>query len=92
MHLMHAALLALGVLAIALAAELIFASAMVFWLAGVLATVALVPDADLFAFVMTESVTFALYSVAALALVLALQAPRVVQRCCSRDACSACCA
>ena len=77
MHLMHAALLALGVIAIALAAELIFASAMVFWLAGILATLALVPDADLFAFVMTESVTFALYSVAALALVLALQAPRV---------------
>jgi hypothetical protein len=77
MHLMHAAQLALGVIAIALAAELIFASAMVFWLAGILATLSLVPDADLFAFVMTESVTFALYSVAALALVLALQAPRV---------------
>ena len=85
MHLFHAALLALGMIAIALAAELIFASAMVFWLAGILATVALLPDADLFAFVMTESVTFALYSVAALALVLALQAPRV-----SRNALTGC--
>jgi hypothetical protein len=77
MHLMHAALLTLGVLAIALAAEIIFASVAVFWLAGILATLALLPDADLFSFVMTESVTFSLYSIAALALVLALQAPRV---------------
>src|SRR5947209_538405 len=58
MHLMHAGLLALGVLAIALAAEIMFASTIVFWLAGILATVALLPDADLFSFVMTESLTF----------------------------------
>jgi hypothetical protein len=77
MHLMHAAFLALGVLAIALSAEVIFASNAVFWLAGILATLALLPDADLFSFVMTESVTFSLYSVAALALVLALKAPRL---------------
>lgn len=77
MHLMHAALLALGVIAIALAAEIIFASGAVFWLAGILATLALLPDADLFAFVMTESITFSLYSVAALAMVLALRAPRL---------------
>jgi hypothetical protein len=76
MHLMHAALLALGALAVALAAEVIFASGAVFWLTGVLATLALLPDADLFAFVMTESVTFALYGFAALALVLALRKPR----------------
>jgi hypothetical protein len=76
MHLMHAALLALGVIAIALAAEAIFASSLMFWLAGALAMLALLPDADLFAFVMTESTTFALYSIAALALVPALQAPR----------------
>ena len=73
MHLMHAALLALGVLAIALAAEIMFASAAVFWLAGVLATVALLPDADLFSFVMTESVTFSLYSLMTLALVLGME-------------------
>ena len=72
---MHAAFLAAGVLAIAFAAEFIFASSTVFWLAGGLATLALLPDADLFSFAMTESVTFALYSVAALALVLALRAP-----------------
>jgi hypothetical protein len=75
-HILHAALLAIGVLAIALAAEIIFASRSVFWLAGVLATAALLPDADLFSFVMTESVTFSLYCLAALAAVWALQAPR----------------
>jgi hypothetical protein len=77
MHLLHAAFLALGVLAIALAAELIFSSSAVFWLAGILATLALLPDADLFSFVMTESISFLLYSIAALALVLALKAPRI---------------
>jgi hypothetical protein len=74
-HIVHAALLTLGVLAIALTAGLIFARRAVFWLAGILATLALLPDADLFSFIMTESITFFLYSVAALALVLALQAP-----------------
>ena len=77
MHIMHAAFLTLGVLAIAAAAETIFTSSVVFWLAGILATLALIPDADLFSFVMTESVTFSLYSVAALALVLALRTPRI---------------
>ncbi len=76
MQLVHAALLAVGVLAIALAAEIILASAPAFWLAGVLAAAALLPDADLFSFAMTESVTFSLYGVAALALVWALHAPR----------------
>ena len=32
----------------------------IFWLTGLLATIALIPDADLFAFVMTESLTFCL--------------------------------
>jgi hypothetical protein len=71
MHLMHAALLALGVLAIALAAEVMFAATAVFWLTGVLATAALLPDADLFSFVMTESLTFSLYSLVMLAMALA---------------------
>ena len=63
-----------------------------FWLAGSLATLALLPDADLFSFVMTESVTFSLYSIAALALVLALQAPRVLRICLPVGSCSDCCA
>jgi hypothetical protein len=77
MHLLHAASLTVGILAIALAAEAIFASSLAFWLAGILATLALIPEANLFSFVMTESVTFSLYSIAALALVRALQAPRM---------------
>jgi hypothetical protein len=77
MHLIHGSLLALGVLAIALAAQRIFGNGRVFWLAGGLATVALLSEADLFSFVMTESVTFSFYSVASLALVRALQAPRM---------------
>ena len=76
MHLMHAALLALGVIAIAIAAEIMFTSAAVFWLTGVLATVTLLPDADLFAFVMTESVTFCLYSLMTLALVMGLSSAK----------------
>jgi hypothetical protein len=76
MRIMHAALLGVGVLAIALAAELIFTSAAVFWLTGMLATAALLADAELFSFVMTESVTFSLYSTAALALLLAWLSPR----------------
>ena len=77
MLLVHALLLALGVLAIARAAETIFDNRALFWLSGVLATVALVPDADLFAFVMTESLTFCLYGMAALAMVQALKRPGI---------------
>ena len=57
-------------LGVALAAEIMFASTAVFWLTGVLATAALLPDADLFAFVMTESLTFSLYSLVMLAMAL----------------------
>jgi 4-amino-4-deoxy-L-arabinose transferase-like glycosyltransferase len=59
----HAALLALGVIAIAFAGGLIFASTRVFWIAGALTTTALVAEAEIFSFVMTESLTFSLYSV-----------------------------
>jgi hypothetical protein len=76
MLILHAAFLTAGVIAIAFAAQIIFAQPMLFWLAGVLATLALIPDADLFSFLMTESAAFCVYSVAALALVLALKAPR----------------
>jgi hypothetical protein len=76
--LMHAALLTLGVLAVALSAEIIFTSAAMFWLTGILATIALLPDVDLFSFVMTESLTFGLYGLAALALVAALKIPRMI--------------
>src|SRR4030081_1334691 len=48
-----------------------FASRAVFWLAGALATISLVAEADIFSFIMTESVSFALFSMFTLTLVLA---------------------
>jgi hypothetical protein len=77
MRLIHALLLALGVLAVAAAGERMFASTAVFWLAGGLATVALAAEADMFSFIMTESITFALYSMLALILVLAWTTARL---------------
>jgi 4-amino-4-deoxy-L-arabinose transferase-like glycosyltransferase len=70
-RIIHAALLALGVVAIALAGSLIFPSMRVFWIAGALATAALAIEADIFSFVMTESLTFSLYSVTMLFAALA---------------------
>lgn len=70
MHIIHALLLTLGVLAIARAAKQLFAGAIVFWFAGVLATGALLAEADQFSFLMTESATFSLYSLAMLAMVM----------------------
>ena len=71
----HAAFLTVGVLAVALAAELILGASLAFWSTAVFATAALLPDADLFSFVMTESLTFCLYSLAALALIRGIKAP-----------------
>jgi hypothetical protein len=68
MLVVHAFMLAIGVLAIARAAELLFQGAAVFWLTGVLATGALLADADQFSFLMTESTVFSLYSLAMLAI------------------------
>ena len=70
MHILHALLLALGVTSIALAAFLIFPGRFVIWLAGALATAALLADAELFSFLMTESLSFSLYSLATLAIML----------------------
>ena len=77
MHILHGFLLALGVLAIAQSGALIFGSARVFWLAGLLAIGSLTTDADLFSFVMTESLTVSLYSIFTLFAVLAWKAPRI---------------
>jgi hypothetical protein len=70
-HIIHALLLALGVLAVALAGELIFGGACVFWIAGVLATGSLAAEAEMFSFIMTESLTVSLYSIVMLFAVLA---------------------
>ena len=76
-HILHAFLLALGVLAIAQSGALIFGSARVFWLAGVLATAGFSAEADLCSFIMTESMTVSLYSIFALFAVLAWKASRI---------------
>ena len=75
MHLIHALLLALGVLAIARSAELIVGGSATFWLAGIFAPVALLPGDELFSFVMTESLTFSLFSLTMLALVKSWTSP-----------------
>jgi hypothetical protein len=78
MHIIHAVLLTIGVLAIGFAGERIFERRGVFWIASTLATIALLADADLFSFVMTESLTVSLYSLMALALVESVKRPRAV--------------
>jgi len=76
-HIIHALLLALGVLAVALSGELIFGSAGVFWLAGVLATAGLAAKADIFSYIMTESMTVSLYSIFGLFAVLGWKSQRI---------------
>lgn len=76
-RIMHGLLLAIGVLALACAAAEMFASRTVFWLAGALATAALFAEADIFSFIMTESITFSLYCLFALAMVRAWKTPRL---------------
>jgi hypothetical protein len=75
---MHALFLTAGVLAVGFATELIFASGAVFWPAAALATLALLPEANLFSFAMTESLTFSLYSIAAWLLIRSLRQPRLL--------------
>jgi hypothetical protein len=76
MLIIHALLLALAVLAIATTGELLFGGRTVFWVAGILATGSLATEADILSFVMTESLTFALYCFTALALVLGWKTAR----------------
>jgi hypothetical protein len=71
MHVAHALLLTIGVVAIALAAQVLFGPPTAFYLAGILAILGLLPEADLFSYLMTESLTFCLYGVAALFMLLA---------------------
>jgi hypothetical protein len=71
MRIMHALLLAIGVLMIALAANVIMPGAISFWLAGGLATAGLAMEAEIFSFVMTESVTVSLYSIFAFGILVA---------------------
>jgi hypothetical protein len=76
MHVLHAVLLALGVASIGWAGFLIFSHPGVFWLGGALATAALLVDAELFSFLMTESLSFSLYSVAAVGILFGAKTGR----------------
>jgi len=76
-HILHALFLSIGVIAIAGAGETIFRRRVIFWLAGAFATMALVTQADLFSYVMTESTTFGLYGLLALLMVMAYATGRI---------------
>src|SRR5262245_16039566 len=73
MHAIHVLFLTLGILAIALTGEMIFSSLRVFYLGGFRATAAVAAEADLFSYIMTESVWLSLYSLALCAFVVALK-------------------
>jgi hypothetical protein len=72
LHLAHALFATIGVLAIAAAGEAIFTGAAVFYLAGMLATVGIATEAELLSFLMTESLSFAVFSLFGFTLVRAL--------------------
>ena len=71
MRILHAMLLALGVVMIALSAKLVLPGRLAFWLAGALALGSLALESEIFSYVMTESVTFSIYSVFAYTSLLA---------------------
>ena len=76
MRLLNALLLAIGIVAIASTAELIFRRSAIFVLAGALALTAAAFEAGIFSYVMTESTIFSIYSVFAWATVLAWRTGR----------------
>ena len=76
MRLLNALLLAIAVVAIAAAAELMVRRRAMFLLAGLCALVALACEASAFSYIMTESAIFAIYSVFMLAVVLAWRSGR----------------
>jgi hypothetical protein len=76
MHLIHALLLTLGVLAVARAGELIIADPRIFYAAGAVATLGLTAEAELFSYLMTGSLWISLYCLLMLAFVSGLRAAR----------------
>ena len=76
MLLIHALLLAIGVLAIGRSAELILGDPRAFYVAGALATAAVASEAELLSYVMSESTWFCLYGLLMLSVVLALKTGR----------------
>jgi hypothetical protein len=79
-RILNSVLLAIGVAAIGLAADLIFRRPpWTFLLAVLFATAAVANEADIFSFVMTESAIFAIYSVFAWTFLRALMRPGVMR-------------
>jgi hypothetical protein len=76
MRLLNAFLLAIGIVAVASAAELIFRKNSIFVLTGALALTAAAFEAGIFSYIMTESTIFSIYSVFAWATVLAWRTGR----------------
>jgi len=76
MLLIHAALAALGVLAIARTAEIVVPDRRMFYAAGLLATLGIAAEAELLSYLMTESLWFSLYCMLMLTFVLALKTAR----------------
>jgi hypothetical protein len=77
MLVIHALLLTLGVIAIALAGEAILGGACAFYLVGAVAVAGVAAEAELFSFIMTESLWFCFYGVLMLAFVVGLQTARL---------------
>jgi hypothetical protein len=79
-RIVNSVLLAIGAAAIGLAADLIFRRPpWTFLLAVLFATAAVANEADIFSFVMTESIIFAIYSVFAWTFLRALMRPGVIR-------------
>jgi len=80
-RIVNSILLAIGAAAIGLAAELLFRTTTVwtFVIADLLATAAVANEAHILSFVMTESAIFAIYSIFAWMLLLALVRPRAIR-------------
>jgi 4-amino-4-deoxy-L-arabinose transferase-like glycosyltransferase len=78
MRLLNALLLAIAVLAIAGAAELIFRTRWIFLAAGLCTLAGLAAEATMFSYVMTESTIFAVYAVTMYATALSLRTGRTL--------------
>src|SRR5262249_32673627 len=77
MHVIHALFLTLAVLSIGWAAGTILSRPGAFYAAGIVATIGVVAEAELFSFVMTESVWLGLYSLLMVVFVVALKSWRM---------------
>lgn len=72
-NILHAALLTVGVLVIAATASLIIGAPAAFFVAGLLSMVGLVFEAELFSYIMTESISFGLFSLFGFLLMIAIR-------------------